>query len=292
MKLAFEVINWWKWHFYPFSLLQAEMPMPLALLTGCLTRWGSQVAALIRLCQFKQAMKVALIKYKDKILANIKDREPRERAKILLEHAQSDFFWIDVETLIQNLLPLRISLKTLESDTARLDQVMEQYGNLANHFSGLGHMMASLEYRWAKADQKLFLVAYALHPARQLKHINQKLGFAYSTSIVEYVCQYHKRFFGPLEAADRQKLYTDTVRYLAGKGIFSTAPQTSLTPRTTRKNSGIWSSSQHLSLQGLLFMCFRCQSTQLLWRDSSLPLATSRASAETGLCTTGFRRLP
>ncbi|KAL3159072.1 hypothetical protein ABBQ32_011070 [Trebouxia sp. C0010 RCD-2024] len=68
---------------------------------------------------------------------------------------------------------------------------MEQYGNLATHFTGLHHMMDSLEYRWAKADQKLFL--------------------------------YHKRFFGPLEAADRQKLYSDTARYLAGKGIFSTA---------------------------------------------------------------------
>ncbi|KAL3159071.1 hypothetical protein ABBQ32_011069 [Trebouxia sp. C0010 RCD-2024] len=64
LKLAFERINWWKWHFQPFSLLQAEMAVPLALLTGCLTRWGSQVAALIRLCQFKQAMKVALIKHK------------------------------------------------------------------------------------------------------------------------------------------------------------------------------------------------------------------------------------
>ncbi|KAL3163148.1 hypothetical protein ABBQ32_009558 [Trebouxia sp. C0010 RCD-2024] len=100
---------------------------------------------------------------------------------------------------------------------------MEQYGNLATHFTDLPHMMDNLEYWWAEADQKLFLVAYALHPARRLNHSNQKLGCAYSTSVVEYVCPYHKRFFGPLEAVDKQKLYSDRARYLAGKGIFNIA---------------------------------------------------------------------
>ena len=223
MKLAIELINWWKWHLEPFSWLQAEMLKPMALLTGCLTSWGSQVAALMRLCQFETAMRVVLMRRKHLILEAIKDKDSRARADLILSRAQTDGFWTEVKHMIQNLLPLRISLRKLESDSARLDQVLEEFGLLANHFSGVDHMMDSLEKRWTKMDQKLFLIAYVLHPARQLKHINKRLGFAYSSSIVNYAVSFHKRFFPDCTAADSKQLFQDTAKYLGNKGAFGNA---------------------------------------------------------------------
>ena len=72
-------------------------------------------------------------------------------------------------------------------------------------------------------DQKLFLVAYVLHPARQLKHINKHLGFAYSSSIVNYAVSFHKRFFPDCTAADSKQLFQDTAKYLGNKGAFGNA---------------------------------------------------------------------
>lgn len=81
LKQAFALINWWRWHLVPFEWLLMEMDHPMALLTGCLTRWGSQVAAIIRLLQFKQAMQVVLVRRKQEILDTIakKDRVRRQQ---------------------------------------------------------------------------------------------------------------------------------------------------------------------------------------------------------------------
>ncbi|DBA85913.1 TPA: hypothetical protein ACH3X1_005457 [Trebouxia sp. C0004] len=145
------------------------MKRPLALLTGCLTRWGSQVAAIIRLLEFKSAMMIVLFRSKQDILDTIDRKHARDTAAQILKDAQSDFMWAGLEHMVQNLLPLRVSVRVLESDSARLDQVIWQFGKLAALYKGIDHMLVSLENRWAKMDQKLSLVAYALHPARQRK---------------------------------------------------------------------------------------------------------------------------
>ena len=114
----------------------------------------------------------------------------------------ADHFWHGLQQMVQNLLPVRVALRSVESDSARLDQVTEQFGNLANHFSYSASMTAALEKRWAKMDQKLFLLAYALHPARQLKHINAQLAFAYTSNIAEYATELYQRLFGSTEEED------------------------------------------------------------------------------------------
>lgn len=94
-----------------------------------------------------------------------------------------------------NLLPLSIAVRVLESDSARLDQVLQQYAHLAAHYNHVPHMMNSLEKRWAKMDQKLFLVAFVLHPARHFKHINMVLDFAYPRSVAGYAADLYMRVF-------------------------------------------------------------------------------------------------
>ncbi|KAL3158881.1 hypothetical protein ABBQ32_14142 [Trebouxia sp. C0010 RCD-2024] len=222
LKQAFDIINWWKWHLVPFSWLLAEMDHPLALLTGCLTRWGSQVAALIRLLQFKEAMQVVLGRRKQEILDMLAKKEQRTRASDLFHLAQSDYFWLQLADMIQKLLPVRIAVRVLEADSARLDDVLEQFGRLANHFSYSTLMTHSLEKRWFKMDHKLFLLAYVLHPARHLQHINPKLEFAYTTSLAQYAKEMYQRLF-PCTAEEGTAVYKQMAVYLAKGGAFSSS---------------------------------------------------------------------
>lgn len=106
------------------------MTRPLALLIGWKTRWGSQVAAIIRLLQLRVAMQVVLIKRKHEVLNTLDKKDARDRASEILTVAQQSHFWSDLETMVQNLLPPRISVKNLEADSARLDQVLWEFAKL------------------------------------------------------------------------------------------------------------------------------------------------------------------
>jgi len=214
MKQAFELINWWKWHLVPFAWLSEEMENPLSLLTGCLTRWDSQIAAIIRLLQFNKAMRVVLLRRKNEILATIAKKDQRDKASELLSVAETDLFWHGLQQMVQNILPIRVALRSVEADSARLDQVLEQYGSLANHFSYSESMTAALEKRWSKMDQGLFLLAYTLHPARQMQHINQKLAFAFTNNIAQYATELYQRFFGGTEE-EGNSVFTQVAEYLA-----------------------------------------------------------------------------
>lgn len=107
MKSATDLINWWRMHLVPMTWLQAEMDRPLALLTGCLTRWGSQVAAIIRLLQFKQAMQILLLRKKGDIMDMLDKKAAKDRAELVLSVVEDRWFWTELETLVQNLLPIR-----------------------------------------------------------------------------------------------------------------------------------------------------------------------------------------
>lgn len=87
IKQAFVLIDWWRWHLVPFSWLQAELTRPLAVLTGCRTRWGSQIAAIIRLLQFRAAMQVVLIKGKQEIVNTLDKKGSRDTASEILTAA-------------------------------------------------------------------------------------------------------------------------------------------------------------------------------------------------------------
>lgn len=61
------------------------------------------------------------MKKKQAILDTIARREHRDKAEVLLSAAQKDDFWSSLAHIVQNLLPIRIALRVLESDSARLD---------------------------------------------------------------------------------------------------------------------------------------------------------------------------
>ena len=82
--------------------------------------------------------------------------------------------------------------------------------------------MISLEKRWAKMDQKLFLTAYVLHPARMLQHINPQLEFAYANNIATFASQLYQRLFSGSDA-EKGRLYRQMATYLASQGPFASS---------------------------------------------------------------------
>ena len=105
---------------------------------------------------FKKAMRVVLLKTKDEIIGTFTKKDQRNKASELLSVAETDGFWNGLQLMVQNLLPIKVALRSVESNSARLDQVQEQYGSLANHFSYSECMTTPLEKRWSKMDQRLF----------------------------------------------------------------------------------------------------------------------------------------
>lgn len=99
--------------------------------------------------------------------------------------------------------------------------MLEQFGSMANHFSYSPLMMDSLEKRWAKMEQKLFLLAYVLHPARMLQHMNPKLEFAYSCNIATYAGELYERLFSDSTADDNSAVFKQVASYLSMKGTFA-----------------------------------------------------------------------
>ena len=70
-------------------------------------------------------------------------------------------------------------------------------------------------------EQKLFLLAYVLHPARMLQHINPKLEFAYSCNIATYASELYERLFSDSTADDSSEVFKQVACYLGKKGAFA-----------------------------------------------------------------------
>lgn len=90
-------------------------------------------------------------------------------------------------------------------------------------------MLDSLERRWTKMDQPLFLLAYVLHPGKKLQHLNHTLEpFAWTVNILCLASEAYVRFFGEQPDASAQDsplaaLAKQLTDYLNGKGFFGTS---------------------------------------------------------------------
>ena len=68
-------------------------------------------------------------------------------------------------------------------------------------------------------DHKLSLLAYVLHPARHLQHINKDLETAHSSNIATYAEELYERLLGG-SAEDHSAVFKQTALYLGRQGAF------------------------------------------------------------------------
>lgn len=97
---------------------------------------------------------------------------------------------------------LQIATKALESDAATLDLVLTMLGHLYKHVSQIADsrvreiMMSSLEDRWQSYDQRIYILAYILNPARHLQHLNSTCEFVSLTNVACLMEDVYEELFG------------------------------------------------------------------------------------------------
>lgn len=108
-------------------------------------------------------------------------------------------------SVVQHLEPLAIAANIFQAPTCRLDHVMLTLGNLLDFFNGVDSteegnddvtrvMVASLERRWNKTDQELFILAVFFNPYIHARFFN--MDHLRLTSLLHITRRVSKRLTG------------------------------------------------------------------------------------------------
>jgi len=106
-----------------------------------------------------------------------------------------------METLQEILLPYCGVLNKLQSDKARLFELLHALGYFIqfwNQYSDveLGEkMIERLEKRWYQWEQPLLLLSFMLHPKYQLTYFNSRIENLTFTTLGRYLTYYYKAWF-------------------------------------------------------------------------------------------------
>ena len=106
-----------------------------------------------------------------------------------------------METLQEILLPYCGVLNKLQSDKARLFELLHALGYFIqfwNQYSDveLGEkMIERLEKRWYQWEQLLLLLSFMLHPKYQLTYFNSRIENLTFTTLGRYLTYYYKAWF-------------------------------------------------------------------------------------------------
>ena len=120
----------------------------------------------------------------------------KDICRILLDND----WWDTIETLQEILLPYCGVLNKLQSDKARLFELLYALGYFIqfwNRFpdAELGEkMIERLEKRWSQWEQPLLLLFFALHPKYRLTYFNPRIELSF-TSLGRYLTYYYKAWF-------------------------------------------------------------------------------------------------
>ncbi|KAF8967760.1 ribonuclease H-like domain-containing protein, partial [Flammula alnicola] len=175
---ALEVIKWFNNHSTALALLQTEQILTFegsfwALILPAITRWTAHYHAITRYLKLKQPLQICWTRNEDRLItcAGTK-QELQEKARNICALVRDESLWHRLGKIQKILEPLAIAANVAQASHTRLDHVLLMLGNLVRIFSQnlefdedlrLG-VLASLEKRWKKADQDVFITAVFLNP--------------------------------------------------------------------------------------------------------------------------------
>ena len=121
----------------------------------------------------------------------------KDICKILLDNN----WWNTIESLQKVLLPYCGVLNKLQSDKARLFELLYALGYFVQFWSNfsdveLGEkMIERLEKRWSQWEQPLLLLSFMLHPKYRLTYFNSRVENLTFTTLGRYLTYYYKAWF-------------------------------------------------------------------------------------------------
>ncbi|EIW73832.1 hypothetical protein CONPUDRAFT_21809, partial [Coniophora puteana RWD-64-598 SS2] len=182
-QLADDLISWLRSKTLVLALIREQQlssgNIACAVIRAVITRWTAHFVAYRRLIKLRRTlMAVAsteILRPDDKKMIITGDKKARQKAltMLLLIQDHSQQFWKAIERITRHLEPLAIAANITQATQCRLYQVLLTFGFLMddylNKISEGGNdeceaIIASLEARWAKADQELFISSVILNP--------------------------------------------------------------------------------------------------------------------------------
>ncbi|KDR69467.1 hypothetical protein GALMADRAFT_104095 [Galerina marginata CBS 339.88] len=189
INYALEVIKWFNNHSTALALLQTEQILTFegsfwALILPAITRWTAHYLAITRYLKLKRPLQLCWTRNEDSLVicAGTK-RVLQEKARSIHRLVMDEGLWDRLKEIQKILEPLAIAANVAQGSHTRLDHVLLMLGNLVRIFTQntefdedlrIG-IIKSLEKRWKKADQDVFIVAVFLNPFIRSSLFNKAL---------------------------------------------------------------------------------------------------------------------
>ncbi|KAL6307742.1 ribonuclease H-like domain-containing protein [Sparassis latifolia] len=228
---ALEIIKWFNNHGVALDLFDKEQeltytdrPRTLALILPCITRWTAHFLAVSRLLDVSLAMKMCCARNADKLLICAgKTADVKAKAQSILDAVKDEELWKKLVRCVTHLEPLAIAANITQAPHTRLDHVLLTLGNLYRIYSSADtedhvreKILGSLERRWKKADQDVFILAIFLNPYIQGRCFNR--AALTQAALIEITKCTFTRLFGEAPNSD---FVVALIDYSKGRDIFT-----------------------------------------------------------------------
>lgn len=210
-KKATDLIGWLRSKTFVLALIRKTQIdnglSPLSIIRAVLTRWTAHYLAYCRLLAVMKtlqslALQDSMRPSSDKLLVT-GDKKAKEKALAMVRIINDPDFWCAIERMKNHLEPLAVATNLMQAAFCRLDEVLLTFGNLYHAFNGLTDhvdrhvqkaVLASIELRWSKCDQDVFIAAWLFNMFLSPSWFKQH-SFLSIQGILTLFSRLHTRFF-------------------------------------------------------------------------------------------------
>ncbi|KAF8967652.1 ribonuclease H-like domain-containing protein, partial [Flammula alnicola] len=179
---ATDLIAWLRGKTLLLALIREEQlktsGITSAIIRAVLTRWTTHLRAYERLLSLRNVLRSVALTDSNRPESQIiiGDRAAKTKAKKMLELIDNGVFWQSLARFVRHLRPLGVAVNVIQSSFCRVDTVLLTFGHLVATYldmndpedrPGCQAIINSIERRWSKADQEIFIAAVILNPVYQ-----------------------------------------------------------------------------------------------------------------------------
>ncbi|KDQ23516.1 hypothetical protein PLEOSDRAFT_1049064, partial [Pleurotus ostreatus PC15] len=208
-------------HYIPRDLIHLKLNLSragqtaLSVIRAVLTRWTAHYLAYRRLLELGPALRAmtsddAMLSSNEKRLIT-GDRASRTKAREMVAIIDTPGFWQSLARMKTHLEPLARAANIAQAASCRLDQTLLTFGDLFVHYTYLispeneteadanntacTAILDSLEKRWAKSDQDVFIAATILNPFIKVIPFRQTVQWLSLAGVLSLLTRVYCRVF-------------------------------------------------------------------------------------------------
>ncbi|KDQ55684.1 hypothetical protein JAAARDRAFT_208479 [Jaapia argillacea MUCL 33604] len=225
---ANELIRWLRSRAYLLALLRdiqlRVYHKTYAVLRAVITCWTAHYLAYRRLLRIKSSIELLA---EDSRLYDSGDADSRAKTQRMLPIIKDPLFWHYLARIKFHLQPLAVAANVTQGARCRLDQVLMTFGLLVMHFRKLPDaddqaiqiaVIKSLELRWSKCDQDVFIASVVLNPFYRISVFKTTHIFTLA-GLSALITRLWIRFFPAISTPT--SLIKDFTAYMLGKDEYA-----------------------------------------------------------------------